>query len=465
MDWNKTDVAFWIADNQTRALTKKDRTLPYAGQPLYLKTWSTGDKNYMAGPPRSNGTNSHVLWVRSFFNSSVMTTAEHNTFDERCADAVFCSTSDMSLRGSTAYGSASTVKWKQPATNKKIKKNAGIVAACCSSFGIFALINVFFRRTPWHRLRQIGSRKGHATHMSNGGNHGQRESASDTSSDVGSTRKARFSDGSTSGTQTPALTTGAQTPRSGYQTPLPAYETPPPWPFPDGTFGSVSMASLPSLPPIPSEFQSTQSANEKSAVTSTFKSLDEKDVEVLDRIDEAPHRQPPTNGEKHVQSPSSDHDVLSPMSDVIELAPAQPALNSTTMVTEKGKQMAVTTSPLLESKPAEVVTNVSAGEPPNPQVKLAPTKRINYLAGLVAVACLGVTLHHFCQTFWPWVVNGYGPGQHYKAEKWFKIFIGDYLLTQLWIGPFFLTATRFLSTNYLKVSPCPLLIPHISATC
>jgi hypothetical protein len=34
------------------------------------------------------------------------------------------------------------------------------------------------------------------------------------------------------------------------------------------------------------------------------------------------------------------------------------------------------------------------------QVIVQPAKRIDYLAGFTAVACIGVTLHHFGQTFW-----------------------------------------------------------------
>ena len=51
----------------------------------------------------------------------------------------------------------------------------------------------------------------------------------------------------------------------------------------------------------------------------------------------------------------------------------------------------------------------------------------------------------------PFVIEGYGPTAHYpETEKWLHIFVGGIILSNLWIGPFFLTATRFLSTNYLK---------------
>lgn len=126
MDWNKTNVAFYIADNKTRAETKKHLTLPLAGQPLELRSWSTGDQTWMEGPPSVNATKSHVLWVRAFFNSSTMSTAEHDTFDERCKTSAFCSTSDITLRGSTAYSPASTVEWKEISTDNIIRKLAGM---------------------------------------------------------------------------------------------------------------------------------------------------------------------------------------------------------------------------------------------------------------------------------------------------------------------------------------------------
>ena len=48
-------------------------------------------------------------------------------------------------------------------------------------------------------------------------------------------------------------------------------------------------------------------------------------------------------------------------------------------------------------------------------------------------------------------MEGYGPTTHYpKVERWLHYIVGCVILSNLWIGPFFLTATRFLSTNYLK---------------
>lgn len=77
MDWNMTDVEFYIGNIKARAVTHKERSLPVTGQSLQLKTWSTGDSTYMEGPPAGNATQSQTLWVRAFFNSSTMTSADH----------------------------------------------------------------------------------------------------------------------------------------------------------------------------------------------------------------------------------------------------------------------------------------------------------------------------------------------------------------------------------------------------
>jgi hypothetical protein len=47
-------------------------------------------------------------------------------------------------------------------------------------------------------------------------------------------------------------------------------------------------------------------------------------------------------------------------------------------------------------------------------------------------------------------MDGYGPRHYWEVEKWLNYTIGGVVLSGLWIGPFFLTATRFLAMNFLK---------------
>jgi hypothetical protein len=82
--------------------------------------------------------------------------------------------------------------------------------------------------------------------------------------------------------------------------------------------------------------------------------------------------------------------------------------------------------------------------------KAAPTQRIDHLAGLLAISCIMVTLRHFSLTFWPHVTEGYGLNEHFEADAVLSYILGPYLLTPLWIGPFFVTACRFLAQKFLK---------------
>lgn len=54
----------------------------------------------------------------------------------------------------------------------------------------------------------------------------------------------------------------------------------------------------------------------------------------------------------------------------------------------------------VEVKPVEQEKNTAQVTAQPVQVVVQLAKRIDYLAGFTAVACIGVTLRHFGQTFW-----------------------------------------------------------------
>jgi hypothetical protein len=88
------------------------------------------------------------------------------------------------------------------------------------------------------------------------------------------------------------------------------------------------------------------------------------------------------------------------------------------------------------------VTATGAAKPP-------PKQRIDYLAGLVALASLLVTVIHFGLTFVPALVEP-GAAVHYGSETIAQKTIGPLFLTFSWVGIFFTTSTRFLVSTYLK---------------
>jgi hypothetical protein len=370
--WNESAVVFHVADNMTRLITKEDRSLPAAGQALQLETWSTGDKTFGNGPPLQNATQSHVLFVRTFFNSSVMTKADHTAFNQRCASAPRCATADLSLRGYTPFGPESEQRWKGPPKNKPIRKLAGIVAACCSSFGVFALTNVFLRRTPWQKLWPRSKRF---------------VETSDKPADMTDKRKSgSFESVSEEGTVA-----------SGTQTPLPRYGT---QNYKCGDCG------LP--PPAPSYHTAAPSLRDRASSDSLSPDFDavasrakyegiklEKD---LHRISEMSHFcKIDLDDLKHTKTDESsfeDADIISPAqvlpTIVDEKTPHDPMAIGT-----RHDEKAVTVVKVVDEDKNETQTTV---EPV--QVLVQPTQRIDYLAGFTAVACIGVTLHHFGQTFW-----------------------------------------------------------------
>jgi hypothetical protein len=109
---------------------------------------------------------------------------------------------------------------------------------------------------------------------------------------------------------------------------------------------------------------------------------------------------------------------------------------------EKLKQAIVTAHEV----PSHSTPALSSTLPPRTS---APPKRIDYLAGLVAISCIGVTLIHFTLTFIPYA-GGLGYGRHYKSELYSRWSATPILLNPIWIGPFFTTSTRFLAQNFLR---------------
>lgn len=86
---------------------------------------------------------------------------------------------------------------------------------------------------------------------------------------------------------------------------------------------------------------------------------------------------------------------------------------------------------------------------PGPSALPAPKKRVDYLAGLVAVSSLLVTGIHFCLTFANAAINP-GAYAHYKSEEWARKTVTPYLLNLIWIGPFLMTSSRFLAASFLR---------------
>ncbi|KAF2198032.1 hypothetical protein GQ43DRAFT_451299 [Delitschia confertaspora ATCC 74209] len=149
IDWTKDYVRFYVGGNLTRSISRKENAgLPSVPAPLYFKHWSTGNQYSMEGPPRQQ-SGAKLGWARLFFNSSLTTKEERDSFAKDCSLSDACSVDDVSLRGSSAYPERATQKWKQ---NKKkdLKRMPALwVSVICLSFSSLLLFHTFLRRAPW----------------------------------------------------------------------------------------------------------------------------------------------------------------------------------------------------------------------------------------------------------------------------------------------------------------------------
>jgi hypothetical protein len=387
--WNETTVAFDVANNMTRLVTKKSN-VPAAGQALVIKTWSTGDRTFGDGPPLRNATHGDVLYVRSFFNSTEMTKSQHTAYDERCVASPRCQTADMSLRGFTAYLPTAQLKWKEPPKNKGIRTLAGIIAACCSSFGVFALANVFLRRTPWKKMwpKKVQAvelppqePKSPATDSFKSTD----KSVSDSSEEKGTTTRsttpapAYGSQTPTHGSQTPAH--GSQTPRSGSHTPAPSYHSNAPSIY----HGSDQTDTFPMPYVIYSNTLGVGRLEKALDRISEMSNLAQKDVEGLKNVETSEHA---------LEHPDQIAPVTPSSSHFTDEGALPKYVFPAIVVTDEEKKPHSETKLVEDSK-----ASADATVAPAPVLK-QPTVRVDYLSGLTSLACIGVTLHHFGQTFW-----------------------------------------------------------------
>ena len=439
MDWTDYDVAFWANTALTREVSPTNRTVPVIPQPLYLKHWSTGDSTYMQGPP-SHRSMANVAWIRMFFNSSLMTAQHHRVFDSRCQQYMACSMENPSLRGSTPYKSAAKMAFKNPPRNEHLRIPAAIVAGSCSIFGVFCLVNSTIRTLPWRKLGRAGQTKERTQ---------PNRRLSRPQSPLPQLRPSCESErGLVDPAEPDFLYASRGGPYSGQSTPhflelyTPGSSTP--WLDSGATTkfaGTPYARSRPiSIEPFHLDFNAqawTTSSSRASSIWYGEADNKEKEVEAgatLRELLTGDEIMPIDPGVGIIRAGVADE--LYPVDEKVDRRSRKNEVATSSEKTRLGDDMGALTAlpPVLGSV----------------AMPIPAQQRVDYLAGLVALACLLVSIRHFVLTFWPYVVMGYGNTEHFVWERWAYIFFGGYFLTPLWIGPFFITSSRFLSARYLR---------------
>jgi hypothetical protein len=400
IDWTGDHINFYVGGNLTRQVLHKDnKGMPSVPAPLYFKHWSTGNRFSMDGPPLRPSAAS-IGWIRVFFNSSTTTNEAREAFDTQCTAADTCSMDDYNLRGSTEFVEDATVQWKQNKPHSFLRWPAVWLSVGCIAFSTFLLIHTFIRRIIQPKKTShappptpISSSAASTDQSMEKGPKTSSEYLTETSgsSKGGSTNPSRPSSVTDDlaieklAPSTAASIAGGTTLHGPSPTSSVLYETPPVLSHFDNSFNLTQVTLLP--------------------------------TEDADRL--SPYR-------------GSDHAVF--------------LQNGNSQQTTDGTKTPHQSADKIQM---ETVTESALPAPRMQPQPPAPRDRVDYLAGLVALCAVIVTVMHFGLTFVPAIVIPGAP-QHAKSEWWAQKIVAPFILNQMWLGVFFTTSVRFLSAGYLK---------------
>jgi hypothetical protein len=414
LEWTDKNADFFIGDALARSVSARSANLRWPSTPsaLYFTHSSIGDLYTSQGPP-PNGSVARVGMIRAFFNSSVMSEAKRVDFNTRCRKGAGASTSagqcllsDISLRGSTPFTHAATVNYKQPAIDYTKRWPAIFIASICITISTVLLVHATIKRAPWRsKTPAIAPAEEPVATSTTYNSRRTSQTYSIThsmvfSADQGLTGAAQFPGTGTPGAVTPGNVTPGRTstPRASMLHPFSRSSDVMSASSDDATLkGNGSYFSRPVSPWVATPGSSQQPSPLPVGIT-----------------------------------------ILHAENNGCAIESALPRTVVTTMDEKKAVKVEV-----------KAVTDGSVPIAGAQAPISAPKARVDYLAGLVALASILVTLIHFCLTFLPATAIPY-THTHYKSELWALKIVAPYLLTFSWIGPFFTSSTRFLVMTFLK---------------
>lgn len=449
MDWNKETFDWYVGTNKTRSVPTTNASLVDLPAAFYLKHWSTGDASFMQGPP-TNDTAAAVSWVRLFFNTSEATTSQMNS--STCDATKLCSIDDTTLRTSTKYTQQATVRWSPTSEYHKRSKTAGIaIVAASLAFSAALILHALLRKWSDKRTSQkigmpVGTQRPKVltSPMPSTDMLSRNKAVSQAWTSQADFELADMKHGNS--TQTTLLGGGEENMHPGFLRDHERSESRLGLLGHRGSVGNSSMTGMtayaagptPGLGPTPMGtpgFENTPGFDSKR--NSYFGLQKEGDGVYPSRPEAAlsPGRRPANPAE------ASTADLLAGK------APAPE-----TPIHPEGSVAAANPG----AKPTEA-------QPAKGQVPVART-RVDYLAGLVAVCSLLVSCTHFILTFVPSVIMEYLP-QHYESEHWARATIEPFFFNEIWVGLFFTTSTRFLTSGYLRTGNLKTIAEKVVCRC
>ncbi|KAL0258430.1 hypothetical protein SLS55_007606 [Diplodia seriata] len=446
IDWTEKEVRYFVGQNNSRTVTKKKHgSVPMTASPLYFRHWSIGNTYAMEGPPHWRSA-ANVGWMRMFFNTSTMTDEQHKEFDARCTIEDACSMNDLSLRLVSPYHANATVKWKHHDPRGGLLTAPIWMSVIMAIFSTFLLIHAFVKKAVGKRAAAAHSR-GHAK---------ESVADSDRSSPAPAYRSTEPSIIASSST-TPFNQTRPSTPEkknsgealprrsdftpsaSGTSTPLPRYESREYL----GRYDDDAISPVSSTPTLPNGGPDSSAYPPPSTRASSLKNA------VVYTDDSAlPEFALPGSARDSAQT-------LVPRTRISPLTPKSPSSTAPWSPKNREKGFGAARVREVAEEPKEpkehpLKTTTNAGDAKAADnIPTAKKARVDYLAGLVALCSIFVTLIHFHLTYVPAVVIP-GAFVHYPSELWAEKLISPFIMNQMWLGVFFTTSTRFLSARYFR---------------
>lgn len=498
MDWTKKYVNYTVGQNVTRSVHKKS-SIPFEPLPLFFQHWSTGDVDFMGGPPNQRNE-ANVAWVRAFFNSSLDSKSDQKAFNTRCLAEPKCSVDDITLRGSSSYSPKALIRWKEPPAHEKWRLVAGVLCGGSSAIGIICLINVFFKRKPWKTMFN-GEKRYEPAELDLGQGLTSKspyvlafkEDLKKDSFDSATSRKKSVSTTSSAsidpeeedvvGDLDPKHNVRRRSVFKGQRSDSIPNQAVPKRPSVDvqeigpagasgGMFGNfsfggdskapeVSVASYDFATQMPDVGTGVGTGRRKMSLFAQSRALSV--VQDMESDEGLPVRDVRQRQSSVFQSVAMNVVRLGSVAPAIMEVPEEELTNEHlgedhAVDIKEWNMQSQTDVPTID--PAFNAINPDrrptiAEAVPIPSIDLplrnakAGERRVNYLAGLVAFSCLGVTGIHFTLTFVPYA-GGLGGDWHYKSEYWARWTVQPFILDPMWLGPLFVTSCRFLVGGFFR---------------
>lgn len=432
MDWDEQQIDWYAGVNKTRTVPTTNASLVDIPTAFYLKHWSNGDASFMQGPP-TNASAASIGYIRLFFNSSVQSTSQINSTS--CNATQLCSTEDLTLRLTTTFNEESTVRPTHETLHHHRSKTVGIALIAASlAFSAALLIHALLRK--WSDKRAM-KRAG----VPVGTPRPKMPTSPWSSEDMLSKSRA---------------TSGAWT----TQTDMEMLDIKP---------GASSTTLLGTGEDNNAAFLAKHGRS-----TSRHPLLNYHDSTAASSVTAFGQMTPGqmTPGPNPFETPAgiarhnSYFGVSTNNLDAIDRAPSRPLLNASAEASTTDLLARGTVLPQGEPEGSAAAANPgakpTAAQTPGglPQART----RVDYLAGLVAVCSLLVSCTHFILTFVPSVIEQYLP-QHYNSEYWARRTIEPFFFNEVWVGLFFTTSTRFLTSGYLRKGDLKIVAEKVVCRC